>query len=112
MPWRQVEVDAMLHAITHGVTTHRERTRMATDRSTGTTATARDDLNRLRTAANLPVDANCPDAALTVPEICVVVSIDRVLDDCCTHGLCETSDGQPIPAASLRRMLCDAPCTR
>jgi hypothetical protein len=70
--------------------------------------TTADDLNRLRTAAHRPVEANSPCASSTVPEICVVAGIDRVLDDCSTHGLCETSDGQPIPAASLRRMLCDA----
>ena len=43
-----------------------------------------------------------------VPEICVVTTLDRLLDDCCRHGLCETSDGQALTAASLRRMLCDA----
>ena len=43
-----------------------------------------------------------------VPEICVVTTLDRLLDDCCSHGLCETSDGQALAAASLRRMLCDA----
>ena len=43
-----------------------------------------------------------------VPEICVVTSLDRLLDDCCGHGLCETSDGEALTAASLRRMLCDA----
>ena len=48
------------------------------------------------------------DAESTVPEICVVTTLDRLLDDCCGHGLCETSDGQASPAASLRRMLCDA----
>ena len=67
-----------------------------------------DELNRMRTEAHRPVTANCPDASATVPEICVVTTIDMVLDDCCNHGICETSDGQPIPAASLRRMLCDA----
>ncbi len=48
------------------------------------------------------------DAESTVPEICVVTTLDRLLDDCCRHGLCETSDGQALTAASLRRMLCDA----
>ena len=43
-----------------------------------------------------------------MPEICVVTTLDRLLDDCCSHGLCETSDGQALAAASLRRMLCDA----
>ena len=43
-----------------------------------------------------------------MPEICVVTTLDRLLDDCCSHGLCETSDGHALTAASLRRMLCDA----
>jgi hypothetical protein len=50
----------------------------------------------------------CPEAAATVPEICLVSTIDQLLADCRAHGICETSDGQPIPVASLRRMLCDA----
>ena len=37
-----------------------------------------------------------------------MTTLDRLLDDCCSHGLCETSDGQALAAASLRRMLCDA----
>ena len=37
-----------------------------------------------------------------------MTTLDRLLDDCCCHGLCETSDGQALAAASLRRMLCDA----
>ena len=54
------------------------------------------------------MSARSPDADHNVPEICVVTTLDRLLDDCCSHGLCETSDGQALPAASLRRMLCDA----
>ena len=38
------------------------------------------------------------DAESTVPEICVVTTLDRLLDDCCSHGLCETSDGQALAA--------------
>ena len=48
------------------------------------------------------------NAALSVPEFCAVVGWDRILDDACSNGLCETSDGQFIAPASLRRMLCDA----
>lgn len=47
-------------------------------------------------------------ASATVPEICVVTTLDRLIEDGCDHGLCETSDGTMLPAASLRRMLCDA----
>ena len=66
------------------------------------------DLRDLRAAANVNVSPMSTDAESTVPEVCVVTTLDRLLDDCCSHGLCETSDGQALTAASLRRMLCDA----
>jgi hypothetical protein len=67
------------------------------------------DLSALRAAVHLDdLEAVPTSAALNVPEVCAVVGWDRVLDDACTNGLCETSDGQPIAPASLRRMLCDA----
>ena len=110
LPWRQVEVDAMLHAITRRCHTIRGSELDGTTGSDVAAAGPRtsDELNRQRTQAHRPVTANCPDASATVPEICVVTTIDMILDDCCNHGICETSDGQPIPPASLRRMLCDA----
>jgi len=66
------------------------------------------DLRDLRAAANVSVSPLSTDAESTVPEVCVVTTLDRLLDDCCRNGLCETSDGQALTAASLRRMLCDA----
>ena len=66
------------------------------------------DLGDLRAAANGDVSPLSTDAESTVPEICVVTTLDRLLDDCCGHGLCETSDGQALAPASLRRLLCDA----
>ena len=111
LPWRQVEVDAILHAITERswATVGTRDASAASSEPTGSASPVTSgDLNRLRTEANREVEVNCPDASANVPEICVVAGIDRVLDDCCNHGLCETSDGQPIAPASLRRMLCDA----
>jgi hypothetical protein len=110
LPWRQVEVDAILHAITSGV--GGAETRHPSVGSPGSIGSASPvtsgDLNRLRTEVNREVEVTCPDASTNVPEICVVTTLDRVLDDCRNHGLCETSDGQPVAPASLRRMLCDA----
>ena len=55
-----------------------------------------------------PISTGCPES--TVPEVCVSDhGWTELLDDCCSHGLCETSDGHSRwPPASLRRMLCDA----
>jgi hypothetical protein len=114
LPWRQVEVEALLHAITHGVNGSGSDHRSARSgpagsaRSRAGVPVTSGDVNRLRSDANRRVDPNRPDASWNVPEICVVTTFDLVLDDCCTHGLCETSDGRRLPAASLRRMLCDA----
>ena len=73
----------------------------------GTVADA-GDLRDLRAAAQGERDSDRCECRSNVPEICVVTTLDRLLDDCCRHGLCETSDGDALTAASLRRMLCDA----
>jgi len=97
MPWRQVEVEAFVRMVAAGV-----RPALPGPSNVGA------DLGDLRAAANAPVSPMGADAERTVPEICVVTTLERLLDDCCSHGLCETSDGQALAAASLRRMLCDA----
>ncbi len=97
MSWRQVEVEAFMRTIAGGV-------HPAAPGPSNSGA----DLGDLRAAANAPVVPIRADADHHVPEICVVTTLDRLLDDCCTRGLCETSDGQALSAASLRRMLCDA----
>ncbi len=103
MTWRQVEVEAFMRTVAAGV-------RPSRPVATGTGGTAADlgELRDLRAAASGDVSPISSDAESTVPEICVVTTLDRLLDDCCSHGLCETSDGQALAAASLRRMLCDA----
>jgi hypothetical protein len=40
-------------------------------------------------------------------EVRVHVSADRLIDDTCTHGVCELDDGTPMPTPSVRRMLCN-----
>ncbi len=65
-------------------------------------------LSDLRAAADGEVSPIGADADHNVPEVCVVATLERLLDDCSRHGLCETSDGQVLAAATLRRMLCDA----
>jgi hypothetical protein len=101
MTWRQVEVEAFMRTMAAGV-------RPSRPAATGGTAVDPGELRDLRAAASVDVSPRSTDAESTVPEICVVTTLDRLLDDCCSHGLCETSDGQALAAASLRRMLCDA----
>ena len=43
-----------------------------------------------------------------VPEITVLVHWERLVDDASTVGICETEDGVPLPAATVRRLCCDA----
>lgn len=40
-------------------------------------------------------------------EVRVHVAAERLLDDSCTHGVCEYDDGSPLPPSSVRRMLCN-----
>ena len=91
MTWRQVEVEAFMRTVAAGV-------RPSRPAATGTGGTAADlgELRDLRAAASGDVSPISTDAESTVPEICVVTTLDRLLDDCCSHGLCETSDGQAL----------------
>ncbi len=122
LTWRQVEVEAFMRTITAGVRPTRPRVPGTDGHAARPTATPGSpaggdtaigpadlaDLRHLRAAASTNVSPISVDAASTVPEICVVTTLERLLDDCCGHGLCETSDGQALAPASLRRMLCDA----
>jgi len=121
MTWRQVEVEAFMRTIAAGVRPTRQRVPVAggtagqpaeptATPSSPASGSAVDlaELADLRAAASVEVSPLSTDAESTVPEICVVTTLDRLLDDCCGHGLCETSDGDALTAASLRRILCDA----
>jgi hypothetical protein len=43
-----------------------------------------------------------------VPEICVHIDYDTMLHGLHDHSLCETSDGIPLPPATVRRLACEA----
>ena len=106
MSWRQVEVEAFIRTISAGVRPGRPAGGRPADPSvTPTTSAQLADLRAAARTAVIPAEAGGDH---NVPEICVVTTLDRLLDDCCTRGLCETSDGQVLSAPSLRRMLCDA----
>jgi len=48
------------------------------------------------------------DGGRRVPEVTVLIDLDTLRHGLHDHGVCETGDGNPIPAASVRRMCCDA----
>ncbi len=93
MTWRQVEVEAFMRTIASGV--RPARPAVGVD-ATGATVADLGELCNLRAAASVEVSPISSNAESTVPEICVVTTLDRLLDDCCSHGLCETSDGQTL----------------
>ena len=106
MTWRQVEVEAFMRTITAGV---RPTLPGGDRRDLSAAVPSGDSLERSAgRGQRAGVTNHATDADQNVPEICVVTTLDRLLDDCCSHGLCETSDGQALAAGSLRRMLCDA----
>jgi hypothetical protein len=43
-----------------------------------------------------------------VPEICVHIDYDTMLNGLHDHSLCETSDGIPLPPETVRRLACEA----
>lgn len=77
-PWQEVQIDALLAMV--------------------------------RTSLAPYSDAKRPggNGGSSVPEICVVTTLDRLTSDAAAHGLCETSGGEPLAPATLRRLLCDA----
>ena len=61
-----------------------------------------------RSAPDASGTGRCVDRA---PEISVLIGYDRLISDAATHGItgiCETENSVPLPAATVRRMCCDA----
>lgn len=81
-PWQQVMVDATLNVLTGDVTEQAE--------PSGDGAVAHRRV----------VDR--------VPEITLVVDLLHLVDLAESSGLCETDNGVPIPASTVRRLCCDA----
>lgn len=42
------------------------------------------------------------------PEVSVLLQYELLIDTAATAGICETVDGVPLPAATVRRLCCDA----
>ena len=43
-----------------------------------------------------------------MPEVSVLIDFDTLRDGLHDHSVCETSTGEPVPAATIRRLCCDA----
>lgn len=43
-----------------------------------------------------------------VPEVSVLADLSFLIDGLQGHGICETEDGLPLPASTIRRLCCDA----
>ena len=90
LPWDQLLVDAYMSAVTSGVT----RAPAPAAGSGGT--------------AGVAVAIGAPPAQLRVPQVGVLVDVNTLLHGLHDNGLCETADGVPLPASTVRRMCCDA----
>jgi Domain of unknown function (DUF222)/HNH endonuclease len=104
VPWNQLEVQAFVNAVTAGVT------RAST--SSGTPSTLSEVVDAIVDASHAvePLDACAPgvDADLRVPEITVLVDWHTLSCGVHEHGICETSDGTPLPVDTVRRLCCQA----
>ncbi len=90
-PWKQLQVDAVVAAITAG---YNPRTRA---RNAGAARTA-----------HAEAEADDVAHALRVPEITLLADLATLTDGLHDHSICETDDGIPIPVSTLRRLCCDA----
>jgi hypothetical protein len=66
------------------------------------------ELDALMAMATSHGDGESSGGVGPVPEIGVFVSLDWLLDQTHTHGICETYDGIPVPISTVRRLCCDA----
>lgn len=83
-PWQQMQVEAFLAGVIGGEQHH------------GTAATG--------------TDARAGRAVDRVPEITVLIDYDALVADAqgAVAGICETDNGVPLPASTVRRLCCDA----
>ena len=78
---------------------------LATDRAAdGNAATPWSEL-RVQAVVNA---VKASGDGLSRPEVNVLVSFDRLVDPSSVLGVCETVDGTPLPASTVRRLCCDA----
>jgi hypothetical protein len=111
-PWNQLEVGAFMNAVTAGVTCAGGTT-SASGSPEHAGSTASGGPSGLRpSGGHLPSHRVEPipeaNAHLRVPEILVLIDQHSLLVGAHEHGICETSDGIPLPIATARRMCCDA----
>ena len=137
-PWDQLQVDALIDAVSGGTITEHPTT--CTCAGTGTGApTAGDVADQLRTTLDHltngntddtePVDVDDADEAgvdhppvddptavnrmlrqidARLPEINVLIDLDTLLHGLHDQSICETDNGTPLPVSTIRRLCCDA----
>jgi Domain of unknown function (DUF222)/HNH endonuclease len=126
--WNQMEVQAFMNAITAGVTrTGPNRSGLTGEAvvpgpstvqiahpglANGVPSTVGEIVDAIVGASHPvePLDACTPvvDADLRVPEITVLVDSHTLVSGAHEHGICETSDGTPLPVDTVRRLCCQA----
>jgi G3E family GTPase len=94
VPWDQMLVDAFVNTITGDTTDPTGSTSSGSGTRSGSGPTEVVAMERGR------VDR--------VPEVTVLISYDQLIDMATGAGICETDNGVPLPAATVRRLCCDA----
>ena len=100
--WQQLQVDAFVEAVQGGVIADPE------DASGGLVSGETSGLGGAG-----PSDANSDDTAmkrleLRIPEAMVLIDFQTLVAGLHAGGICETEDGVPLPASTVRRVCCDA----
>jgi hypothetical protein len=123
VPWNQLEVQAFINAVTAGVTRSgvsgnpivpgpSSGPAALSGLANGVPSTVSEIVEAIVGASHAvePLDACTPvvDADLRVPEITVLVDWQTLSSGAHAHGICETSDGTPLPVDTVRRLCCQA----
>jgi hypothetical protein len=134
--WNQLEVQAFINAVTAGVTPTSASNTAATRTGVSGNGVSGNGVSGNGVVAGSPsgpngmpstvgeivdaivaashtvepaeVCASVLDAQLRVPEIAVLVDWHTLTNGAHEHGICETSDGIPLPVDTVRRLCCQA----
>ena len=66
------------------------------------------DFDHLKTDALVELITGARSTDQRVPEICVLIDYHTLCHGLHEHMVCETGDGNPLPAETVRRLCCDA----
>jgi hypothetical protein len=94
------ETDAKVAAVLHAAVRAEERV----DAATGEQRT----LDQLRADAAVALITGARAVDRRIPEVSVLIDLDTLRDRVHAATVCETSDGHPLPAETVRRLACDS----